>query len=146
MGNLYRRQHYDDIASLLAKKGPSHPSMIMVKSICKDFADLFAADNPSICVNCGGQKGCVSEGVRTVCISTDRLRGEHNFKGGFNRERFLAACGLKSETDLCGLCGKPSPDGEVHKDCANYEQALADAQGESQENLEAAEEIIDGLH
>ncbi|KKM91576.1 hypothetical protein LCGC14_1227140 [marine sediment metagenome] len=49
-------------------------------AICKDFADLFAADNPPACQAFHGP------GHDSSC----------KLAGGFNREQFLAACGLES--------------------------------------------------
>ena len=130
----YTKQHYEDVARILFEHSGYTTAMVVTDDITHAFADLFAADNPpnSRCWNCGDDKGTTS-----ICT---RPNEGHNY-GGFDRDQFLKACGL--EPAVCPLCDKPSPDGEVHLDCANYEQALADAQGEAQENLEAAEEIYD---
>ncbi|KKM72049.1 hypothetical protein LCGC14_1424500 [marine sediment metagenome] len=86
----FTKQHYEDVATLLKKRSPAHPAMIMVKAVAIDFADLFATDNPACCIHCG-----YLEGTTDICDSSDgRIREEHLFEGGFDREQFLAACGL----------------------------------------------------
>ncbi len=67
MTTRYQSEHYEDVARILYVYGVD-------KRIVDTFADLFAADNPPACIE--GQ--CPSH-------------------GGFNRERFLTACGLESE-------------------------------------------------
>ncbi len=39
---------------------------------------------------------------------------------------YLVKIGELKDTSTCPLCGKPSPLGEVHDDCANREAYLAD--------------------
>ena len=83
----YQEKHYEDVARILAvhdvrnrpteqaDSGRHRPIM----AIAVDFANLFAADNP----------GC------PTCF--DRTCSRHEpARVGFNRERFLAACGLES--------------------------------------------------
>ncbi len=99
----YTKQHYEDVARLIRESWPEampeDVNEVILFSLANKFADLFAADNPD--------------------------RPAYEYKG-FDRERFLAACGLEPETSTCPLCGKPSPDGWVHKDCADYEQGYSD--------------------
>ncbi|KKN08696.1 hypothetical protein LCGC14_1053950 [marine sediment metagenome] len=83
----YTKEHYEGIAGLLAKYHAS-PGM------CLDFADLFAADNPEVCRYCGDSPTAAK--VRCVGHEGDPF---HNFEGGFNREQFLEACGLETETE-----------------------------------------------
>ena len=138
----YTKEHYEDVAKALKENrawaiqmDSAHARGVMASTI-GTFADLFAADRPpsSHCWTCGSSKE-----AGFTCTRPD---GEHRF-GGFDREHFLAACGLEVKELTCPLCGKTSGDGDVHKECADYEQAMADAQGESQENLEAAEALYD---
>ena len=79
----FTKQHYEDVATLLKKRSPAHPAMIMVKAVAIDFADLFAAGNLPTCIDCGSSRGEANYN----CAS-------HLFAGGFDREQFLAACGL----------------------------------------------------
>ncbi|KKM75854.1 hypothetical protein LCGC14_1386130 [marine sediment metagenome] len=139
----YTKEQCEDVALILStpielRIGRLHAETYSstVGQLAKDFADLFAADRPpsSHCWTCGSSKE-----AGFTCTRPD---GEHRF-GGFDREHFLAACGLEVKELTCPLCGKTSGDGDVHKECADYEQAMADAQGESQENLEAAEALYD---
>ena len=83
MTTRYQKSQIEDVARILHKYylgiayGPGYSA-----GIAGDFADLFAADNPPRCSTCGA----------SVCSQ----RG-HVFASGFDRERFLTACGLKSE-------------------------------------------------
>ena len=86
----YTKEQCEDIASLLAKKSPNHPAMIMVKAICKDFADLFAADNPPICLHCGQDVE-----LGDTCPAGDGVGAPHAHTQGFDREQFLEACRLE---------------------------------------------------
>ena len=78
----YSKEHYEDVAKLL-KKAPAATDM--KAWFIQKFADLFAADNPAACDVCGQP-------------NDEMLVGLHTFKGGFNREPFLAACGLEPES------------------------------------------------
>ncbi len=65
---------------------------IVVEDIARDFADLFAADNPPTCTKCGVL--CATQQAANYCAD-DAFEGEnHKWAGGFDREQFLAACGL----------------------------------------------------
>ena len=132
--SIYTNQHYEDIAEVLLNTNPvmrldppytdrDSLQRATIVAIIQRFANLFAADNPAYCTHCS----CDGT-IECVCITAGgRTYDEHNFEGGFDRKQFLVACGLEPETDLCPLCNKPS-DGDVHLECADYEQALADAQ------------------
>ncbi len=91
MTTRYQKRHYEDVAGILHKYyegiayGPGYNACIAI-----DFADLFAADNPPLCSACGDEKG-------TTSICAHSCGSHHIFTGGFDRERFLAACGLESE-------------------------------------------------
>jgi len=58
--------------------------------IINGLADLFAADNPLVCRQCGDDEGSTAR-----CLP-DEPTVEHSYDG-FDREQFLAACGLKKE-------------------------------------------------
>ncbi|KKL69488.1 hypothetical protein LCGC14_2114440 [marine sediment metagenome] len=107
----YTKQHYEDVARLLAKKSPNHPAMIMVKAVCEDFADLFAADNPPVCIHCG--QSPVSSGL---CLGGQQQYLNHEVKGGFNPKQFLAACGLET-TRPDPRCEVGSHDGPCTSAC-----------------------------
>ncbi len=81
MTTRYQSEHYEDVAAILRRR-TSHPPLThwCWEVIGRDFADLFAADNPRRCT----------------------LPANHEFHNcvlasGFNRKQFLAACGLESE-------------------------------------------------
>lgn len=78
MTTRYQETYYEDVAQLLNKHHSS-------PSLCFDFADRFAADDPPLCLPCGvpHSRFHASEGL-------------HEYKGGFDRKRFLAACGLEA--------------------------------------------------
>ena len=123
MSNRYSKQHYEDIAKALKENrtwaiqmDSSHARGVMASTI-GTFADLFAADNPPTCIACGHRQ---SEPGPTCFPSTERTGHKH--EGGFDRERFLAACGLEPEPRV------PRPgldaDGNVPKppECPNCGQ------------------------
>ncbi len=85
MTTRYQKSQIEDVAYIFAGRGM--PDIVRVQ-LTGDFADLFTADNPTCCVNCGD--------IENTPVCTRPNEG-HNFSGGFNRERFLAACGLESE-------------------------------------------------
>ncbi len=77
MTTRYQTEHYEDVAAIL-KFHCGQVSIVVVG----DFADLFAADNP---------KRCTFHGDHNIGYSKDcKITG-------FDREQFLAACGLESE-------------------------------------------------
>lgn len=94
MTTRYQEKHYEDMIAILSgytTDGPSneerHGSRT-ARRIARDFADLFAADNPRYCGHCGQL-----EGVTEICHAPDE---EHIWDGiGFDRDKFLATCGLK---------------------------------------------------
>ncbi|MEE9569451.1 MAG: hypothetical protein V3W37_08700 [Candidatus Binatia bacterium] len=57
-----------------------------VKRLAHRFADLFAADNPPTCIECGAHRD--ETDPEGQCVN-------HLFAYGFDREQFLEACGLK---------------------------------------------------
>lgn len=87
----YTKQHYEDVARLLAGNrdatGLVRERNGAIGDLANDFADLFAADNPPTCIDCGARRG-----------ETDPNSdpGAHLYEHHFDRERFLAACGLET--------------------------------------------------
>ncbi|KKL11851.1 hypothetical protein LCGC14_2541600, partial [marine sediment metagenome] len=81
----YTKGHYEDVARVLsmACKRVAYSEGLMPKAlprvreyvgfIAEDFANLFAADNPSTCSHCDKRRG-----IGTVCPSPC---GEHHFEG-----------------------------------------------------------------
>ena len=93
----YTKEHYEDVARLL-RAHHLEGNDCDVQDVVRAFADLFATDNPILCIYCGYIKGTTE-----ICDSADgRLRNEHLFEGGFDREQFLAACGLEPEESSDG--------------------------------------------
>ncbi|KKK70016.1 hypothetical protein LCGC14_2928230 [marine sediment metagenome] len=88
MTTRYQKSQIEDVAKILSKG--ARTVEIVTEDIARDFADLFAADNPNKC--CG-------EAVRDHFEYWDPSvpKGEHHYQPGFNRARFLAACGLEEE-------------------------------------------------
>lgn len=96
MASKYQKHHYEDMALFLrqhdavcrplapAASGLSRPIM----AIARNLADLFAADNPLGCARCGR--------LLTASPQPCKFPGGHRFTLGFDRERFLKACGLES--------------------------------------------------
>ena len=91
----YQEQHYEDMAGIVkmftGSCGLEHcDACATVSEISLQFMRLFAADNPACCAHCGDD-----EGTTAACVGAGgRSYDEHNFEGGFDRERFLKACGL----------------------------------------------------
>jgi len=101
MSSLYSKQHYEDVTRILSRcivsgTTGSRGSAIWAdkataQGIAQDFADLFAADNPKRCTFHGDHDTGYSEDCKIT---------------GFDRERFLAACGLQGEV---GCIVEPEP-------------------------------------
>ena len=92
----YQKQHYEDVARILTNagrrediSGGARAAQETIGLLRTDFADLFAADNPAHCLKCG-----VTEAA--TALSCDARGGKHKFAYGFDRERFLKACGLEA--------------------------------------------------
>ncbi len=92
----YTKEHYEDVAHIFAQY-----SRGLHNGVVKDFADLFAADNPKRCTFHGEHDTGYSEDCKVT---------------GFNRERFLAACGLES-TQPDPRCEVGSHDGPCTSAC-----------------------------
>ncbi len=87
----YKQEHYEDVARLLVARMPKDNVQMLVQGLDKvalDFADLFAADNPPACIDCGAHRG--EADPEGECL-------RHLFAGAFDREKFLTACGLATE-------------------------------------------------
>ncbi len=102
----YSKKHYEDVARILGHHNGPYADVV-VPHLTREFADLFAADNlPSThCWHCGSNRNVV----------TDCTHVKHNY-GGFDREQFLAACGLES-TQPDPRCEVGSHDGPCTPTC-----------------------------
>ena len=99
MTTRYRQEHYDDVATIVqchCVRSCLCERCCLVRGMASMFADLFAADNPRICNICRAPKGETALCFGSVLGRASNPPGEHNFQGGFDREQFLAACGLES--------------------------------------------------
>ena len=90
MSTRYTKKHYVDVAKLLSCSTTYHGTsrksvdggIMALTQVILDFADLFAADNPKRCTFHGDHDTGYSEDCKIT---------------GFNREQFLAACGLEEK-------------------------------------------------
>ena len=89
MTTRYQESQIKDVARIIEDLWLFPDAHEIISSLAGDFANLFAVDNlpSSRCWTCGNTKEAAP-----ICTRPD---GDHRF-GGFNRERFLAACGLES--------------------------------------------------
>ena len=90
MTTRYQKRHYEDVASILHEAKRIEVDigrLIPAAGYADEFADLFAADNPPRCIDCGAHRG--EEADNAECT-------HHLFADGFDRDQFLAACGLES--------------------------------------------------
>ena len=101
MTTRYQKSHYEDVAEILRHERDaglsglgSNMGSTAIACVMLEFADLFAADNPHLCADCNVRQG--EEPTSGRCFEA-RNRRSHLFVGGFDRERFLTACGLESE-------------------------------------------------
>ncbi len=85
MTTRYQESQIEDVAGIIAAELADHPERPnrtpTLRAVARQFAGLFAADNPKRCVT---------------------FPFNHDFHdcvlaGGFDRKPFLAACGLESE-------------------------------------------------
>jgi len=88
MSSRYSKRHYEDVARILKAEaiGWAPQFQAPVDHLMSVFAGLFAADNPPTC-HCGA-----TIGTSHPCNTGS---GGHVIEGGFDRELFLAACGLE---------------------------------------------------
>ena len=95
-GPRYAKRHYEDIARVLHHARAHEPKFgtghfTAISQAIMDFAILFATDNPPTCNHCGQPRCEATE----ICSNTDgKLYEEHLFEGGFDRTKFLQACGV----------------------------------------------------
>ena len=87
MTTRYTEKHYEDVASILheAKRIETDIGRLLPsEGYADEFADLFAADNPQRC-------------TAHIACPYNRSDGRDNdcHIYGFNRARFLAACGIE---------------------------------------------------
>lgn len=92
MASRYGKDHYEDVAKVLKenrawaiKMDSSHARGAMAATI-GTFADLFAADNPPTC-HITIHRLLLDWPCSSLCTE------------GFDRDKFLAACGLDLEPD-----------------------------------------------
>ena len=100
----YTKEHYEDVALVLSEKRIYFSHLYndsqaivaeqVVDRIAHSLADLFATDNPDYCGYCG----VPSDTVTSLCPERATMKLNHAFIGGFDREQFLAACGLEAGT------------------------------------------------
>jgi len=97
MTTRYQERHYEDVAKALKENrawaielDSSHARGVMAATI-GTFADLFAADNPPTCLHCGQEAIELSD----TCPAGEGFGAPHAHTQGFDRERFLTACGLE---------------------------------------------------
>ena len=81
MTTRYRDEHYEGVAKLLHGYRPLTKAPVRV--IAEAFAIRFAADNPPTCTQPNVNHS------NHICLK----------EGGFDREQFLAACGLEEEVE-----------------------------------------------
>ena len=84
MTTRYQKKHYEDVAAILCIGAAADVKLAVsdvTGTLIRQFADLFAADNPGAC----------------SCPPGEEHPSKCNMRGGFDRERFLTACGLESE-------------------------------------------------
>ncbi|KKN12979.1 hypothetical protein LCGC14_1011010 [marine sediment metagenome] len=86
--SIYMEQHYEDVAKILSKD--ARTVEIVTEDIARDFADLFAADDPLTCLHCGQEAIELGD----TCPVGGGIGAPHAHTQGFNREQFLEACGL----------------------------------------------------
>ncbi len=87
MTTRYQKEHYEDVAGLLrAAQEMFGEENEVIGILAHSVSILFAADNPRKCRGCG-----LVENINNA------LHQGYDWGGGFDREQFLAACGLESE-------------------------------------------------
>ncbi|KKL14520.1 hypothetical protein LCGC14_2514850 [marine sediment metagenome] len=104
----YQKRHYEDVTYIFATRGM--PDIVRAQLV-GDFADLFAADNPRRCFANEEHVGDCTDGC---------LTGTGPDNEGFDREQFLATCGLEVGGRIhdgrcgesgCSVCGLGSGGG-----------------------------------
>ena len=91
MTTRYQQSQIEDVAGLLGRytycEDEGCESCDGQRVMVGRFADLFATDNPPFCRTCDADHSIFYAG-----------EGLHDYEGGFDRKRFLTACGLESES------------------------------------------------
>lgn len=91
----YSRELAEDVAGLIKSAWPEavpeDVNEVILFDLANKFADLFAADNPPTCVACGAL--CATQRAVYPC----HAGRDHKWIGGFDRDKFLAACGLEPD-------------------------------------------------
>ena len=86
MTTRYQNEHYEDVAGVIASFVRCQVSVLggaHGAEMADAFANLFTADNPRKCLGCG-----------LIEDASNTLHQGYDWGEGFDRERFLAACGL----------------------------------------------------
>ena len=99
MTTRYQKSQIEDVARILhdawgeaidvGGMADRYMADTTVGNLAEDFADLFAVDNPQRCLSCTSTPDQESG---YPCLHP----AGHDW-GGFNRAKFLSACGLESE-------------------------------------------------
>ena len=87
----YSEKHYEDVARILRLRYDyyrRYEPRLALESTAQAFVILFAADNPLRCRLCR----VPDVGAAKEIPHTDS--SEHEFTEGFDRKKFLEACGL----------------------------------------------------
>jgi hypothetical protein len=84
MTTRYQTEHYEDVARILRK----YLGVLYGGKVAGAFADLFTADSPPVCRYCRN----TPRSAWSLCVGPSA----HEYGGGFDRGRFLAACGLEA--------------------------------------------------
>ena len=101
MTTRYQKSQVEDVARILswhttaARGDKDKKRMEEIGYLCSHFADLFAANNP---------RRCTAHIACPYHHSDGRDNDCHIY--GFDRERFLTACGLEAERIHDGRCGE----------------------------------------
>ena len=110
----YSKKHYEDVAEILSEHGGYVTARVVTDDIVRAFADLFAADNPPTCLEHTDASAYPIDAQHHASSDHVDVKGEPSPEdcqciegggrfGGFDREQFLTACGLRlKETHLPG--------------------------------------------
>jgi hypothetical protein len=120
MTTRYQKRHYEDVAGLLratrrkfSGTGSTGEASGALSTLAYSFSILFTADNPPTCTYCGAKESD-PHALRDECAS-------HVFMTSFDRERFLAACGLDQQPEgaTCARCGEKQSAGVHYPNVVN---------------------------
>jgi hypothetical protein len=103
MTTRYQKSQIEDVARTLvnfwADPINRFSYLHVPPKLAQDFADLFAADNPPTCSICRLATTDLLEEAGCQYEPESGTTSQHDFEGGFDRERFLAACGLEQQPE-----------------------------------------------